>query len=468
MQSDTEYFQYLLGRLDEAVDLSLLAGFLKYTPAGELAHAPFSLNPFPIPAGVSGEMEQLTPILNSLMLGVSRDLDFLRETLGPAARSDEFLARLLKMLRPEEERQPMRLLATRSDYFLSGGKGRGKAKAGAGDTFGFKQIEMNTIAAGYAGLSLLIFRLHSFLMAALPKAGRMLENKALPEVADIMSLALARYGHPRGRVFMIVQPGESNIFDQRLIELQLRQRGVVTRRITLDELAREGRLEQGHLQAGDDVAAITYFRAGYGPEDLASPEAMKAREMIEASSTICVPTLAEQLAGTKKVQQVLAQPGEAKRFIPAGDVSRVEGVFPGQWDLEQPFGNGKKPAWKAAFENPAGFVLKPQREGGGHNFFDGELRNLLLELPEDDRSAYILMERLRPPEHPALLVRQRKHINVMAVSEVGRFGVLFTDGANEMINKDVGYLVRTKKADSLEGGVSAGFGYLSSLIEQET
>jgi len=50
------------------------------------------------------------------------------------------------------------------------------------------------------------------------------------------------------------------------------------------------------------------------------------------------------------------------------------------------------------------------------------------------------------------------------VSEIGRFGVYLADGERELLNTDAGYLVRTKGHDVTEGGVSAGFGYLDSLL----
>ena len=125
---------------------------------------------------------------------------------------------------------------------------------------------------------------------------------------------------------------------------------------------------------------------------------------------------------------------------------------------------GSQPAWELARAHPADYVLKPQREGGGHNFFDEHLVAALEGLAPDERSSYVLMERIRPQPHPAVLVRDRTAREAQTVSEIGRFGVLLADGERELINRDVGYLVRTKGADTQEGGVSAGFGFLDSLL----
>ncbi len=89
---------------------------------------------------------------------------------------------------------------------------------------------------------------------------------------------------------------------------------------------------------------------------------------------------------------------------------------------------------------------------------------MLTGMTPDARPAYVLMERIRPAPHQAVLVRERDARAVAAVSEIGRFGAYVADGEREVINRDAGYLVRTKERDTPEGGVSAGFGYLDSLL----
>lgn len=57
--------------------------------------------------------------------------------------------------------------------------------------------------------------------------------------------------------------------------------------------------------------------------------------MMERSRAIVCPTSAYQLAGTKKVQQVLAAPGMVERFIkdPAA-VDRIRSTFADQFSLD--------------------------------------------------------------------------------------------------------------------------------------
>eukprot|EP00967_Tisochrysis_lutea_P140321 scaffold256260_cov31-Tisochrysis_lutea.AAC.5 len=53
-------------------------------------------------------------------------------------------------------------------------------------------------------------------------------------------------------------------------------------------------------------------------------------------------------------------------------------------------------AMRRAIIDPSGFVMKPQREGGGHNLFGEALRAALKQLTRAQRSAYILMQKIEP------------------------------------------------------------------------
>jgi glutathione synthase len=459
VSTESSLLEGLSARLPEAVDCALTEGLLKFSARGELGHAPFSLAPCPLSSALNTLATSLTAPFNRLVHALARDPAFLRETLAPAAAVDDFTARLVELTRAGEASQPLFLAAIRSDYFPH--------RPPEGGTPLLRQVELNTISSSYAGLAARMNRVHRHLLRGSPWEARLLPNDPLPGLAEGFAQACLRYGHPQARVVMVVQPGEANVFDQRLLEFALTERGLVTRRCTLEEIAREGRLREGHLVVRGEIAAITYFRAAYGPEDFQSAAAFRARALIESSSTVAVPDLATQLAGSKKVQQVLADPAVLRRFLPEPAASAVQASFAALHALEQmlPTEQGPRPAWQVARERPGAFVLKPQREGGGHNDFDEALRDRLASMPEAERSAYVLMERIRPPAHPALLVRQGAATAVEAVSEIGRFGVYLAEGSRELLNRDVGYLVRTKSRETREGGVSAGFGFLDSLLE---
>ena len=68
--------------------------------------------------------------------------------------------------------------------------------------------------------------------------------------------------------------------------------------------------------------SVVYFRAGYIPEDYRSNKQWEARRLLESSRAIKCPTIITQLAGCKKVQQVLTMPGVLERYhLPLSDLN---------------------------------------------------------------------------------------------------------------------------------------------------
>jgi glutathione synthase len=81
--------------------------------------------------------------------------------------------------------------------------------------------------------------------------------------------------------------------------------------------------------------AIVYLRCGYKPSDYESDADWETRLMMERSKAIVCPTAAYQLAGTKKVQQVLAAPNMVERFIEDSEaVRRIRATFADQYSLD--------------------------------------------------------------------------------------------------------------------------------------
>lgn len=67
------------------------------------------------------------------------------------------------------------------------------------------------------------------------------------------------------------------------------------------------------VDGGANEVAVVYFRAGYTPSDYFGRKEWDARLKLERSTAIKSPSIGYHLAGTKKVQQVLAQEGQVRR-----------------------------------------------------------------------------------------------------------------------------------------------------------
>ena len=74
-------------------------------------------------------------------------------------------------------------------------------------------------------------------------------------------------------------------------------------------------------------------------------------------------------------------------------------------DLQHKHPIGRTAAIAAARANPAGYVLKPQREGGGNNLYGSEMLAAFDSLSPEELASYILMERIEPPSVRNILLR---------------------------------------------------------------
>jgi glutathione synthetase len=345
------------------------------------------------------------------------------------------------------------------------------------------QVEFNTIASSFGGLASRVSELHRFLLlsGAYPPAPELrLDaiplNPAARELAAGLAMADQYYGAAvEGRpkaVLFIVQPDERNAFDQRWLEYALvEEHGVRVYRILLSEVLAVTRLEEGtrrllYTTPRAEIVEVStvYFRAGYGPDDYPTPLEWEARTQLERSRAVKCPTIATQLAGAKKVQQELAATAVLERFVTAPEeVEKIRGTFAVIWPLDTT-PTGLK-ARRLAFECPERYVLKPQREGGGNNVYRGKIPKFLESIGEELWSGYILMELIEPPPSEGVIVRNGEVMRGSVIGELGVYGVaLWREGTGELlVNKEAGWLLRTKGVESEEGGVAAGFGCVDGV-----
>lgn len=128
------------------------------------------------------------------------------------------------------------------------------------------------------------------------------------------------------------------------------------------------------------------------------------------------------------MQQALARPGVLQRFIADADqVRAISEIFTGLFTLDDTAEGAE--AIRLALANPAKYVLKPQREGGGNNVYDADIPVALAQMSTLERSAWILMERIFPPISRGYMVRPdgdgtAAPTIVDLVSELGVFGVI--------------------------------------------
>lgn len=73
-------------------------------------------------------------------------------------------------------------------------------------------------------------------------------------------------------------------------------------------------------------------------------------------------------------------------------------------------------------ESPDKFVLKPQLEGGGHNFYGNDIILQLEKLTPTEAKGYLLMQKIDTNPTLGFMVRNGKLDTMPTASELGIFG----------------------------------------------
>ena len=482
---------------------------VKLRTQGLVLLAPVSLRPCRVPRQAFRGVEALSHSINHMVDAVARDHDFLMQTLQGVASQDPFTASLLDLL-PLCDPAGVQLSVIRSDYMLQESSGM------------FKQVEVNTVASSLAGLGHRVAQMHQYLEGKREQEGRspgLLVEPTEPwrVVSQCMATTHQRFVQQYGSgvdaaakevvaaesqdqdvevlgtvLLYIVQPVERNMVDQKDLQFHLEDLGVQVIRRTLKEVQETAILVGPHkhlmvpVPASDDPhrklfyrVSVVYFRAGYTPTDYPTEEEWKARALLQSSSAVQCPTVAVQLAGTKKVQQVLGKREVLRRFLDQSSpdlekqVDDMTSCFMGMYALEDS-DEETLCALQRAVENPDDFLLKPQREGGGNLVYGEDLRTRVSKALQSHQQGtkkaeelgveFTLMERIVPVCNPnGVFLREGQLFEAPTISEIGIFSCILSEGATKLVDEKAGYLVRTKTVGTQEGGMATGASCVDSL-----
>lgn len=408
---------------------------------------------------------------------------------------DDFISNLWKVhlaVKKEGYVQPLSLGLFRSDYMVH--------TPPQSVAPSLKQVEFNTIASSFGGLSSLVTRLHTNLLSFPPgnpvmypphpvlKDNLPPQNTAISSLASGLAASHNAYGPSKSPlalplcIIFLVQDGERNIFDQIELSSYLTEDlGIPVFRLISSEILKSTSIPSSNSsrpliytppQAPSTQFEVTtiYLRSFYSPSDYQDSNAWEARTHLERSAAIKCPSVLTQLAGCKKIQQVLAEPSgpdHLSHFLQGIDPSIIEKVrqtFAPQYDLST-----NSPGLKLALDpsTAANHVLKPQREGGGNNIYKSSIPEFLHSIPETEWKRWVLMELIQPPSAAknTVLRSDGAVLSGGVVGELGVFGtILWNDDGKILRNEQGGWLMRTKGKESDEGGVAAGFSSLDSIL----
>ncbi|XP_060564458.1 glutathione synthetase-like [Ruditapes philippinarum] len=436
-------------------------------------YAPITLFPSPLPVPVLQEAKSLQKHYNLLMHRVANDPEFLCQCLKNVIKVDEFTKMLYDIYKEtggEKSTQKVSLGLFRNDYMMDVKDSCCTIKI-LPASLNLKQIEFNTIASSFAGLSSAMWNVHRYTMK---QAGIKCSCDQLPENKPAHGLAVGFvkawecYGNPDAVILFIVQSVERNSVDQRWLERFVHEinHNIHVVYSTLLNASEHCKLTKWNtlMLDGKEVAVI-YYRDGYMPNHYPTNKEKDVRLLMEKSCAIKCPNVGLQLAGCKKVQQELAVPGVLEKFIKDIDVCDcIRKTFAGQYSLDRNEEGDRNV--EMALAQPKKFVLKPQREGGGNNVYGEDIREFLSGIRDsEERNAYILMERIFPwPQKNYLLKEGKEPILRDVISELGIYGVYLGTAEEEFYNAEAGHVLRTKSTEDDEGGIVAGFATMDSPL----
>ena len=412
---------------------------------------------------------------------------------------DDFQRRLFDIWHTVQEEgasQPVHLGLFRSDYLMH---------ADNRNELELRQVEFNTIAASFGGLCTFASNMHRHLLRnhAYSNAAPCLHMDNLPKNEAIDTLVSGLVDAHKYYVsectndsrttapviLFVVQPKERNAFDQRALEYEIEDKhDIHVMRMSLDDLQTKATVHgtnrklfvQAPLHSTPVEVSVVYFRSGYGPDDYTSNAAWDTRLLLERSHAIKCPNVALQLAGSKKVQQVLAEPNVLEQFL-GQSAHDVRVTFSQLWPLDE--SHLGQEGLELARTSPDKYVMKPQREGGSHNIYkhdiplaldamhkrDQERKSHGEDVAVKEHEGYILMSLINTPkDRGAMMLRAGRgdmaQTVTQTVSELGVYGTALFGVTGKESMRSGGYLLRTKASDSNEGGVAVGFSVIDTPL----
>uniref|UniRef100_A0A3Q1EFV1 Glutathione synthetase n=1 Tax=Acanthochromis polyacanthus TaxID=80966 RepID=A0A3Q1EFV1_9TELE len=433
--------EQLSNLVEEAIEMAFQQGFLFRTcetpnSSEVVTYAPFTLFPSAVPKARLVQALEVQTHFNTLVDKISQDPDFLEEALASTIQADDFTARLVSIYRQvQQEGQTQSIVVglNRSDYMV---------EQSMDGTSSLKQVEINTIAAAGFGVLDRLPEVHRHILRTtglLKESECVQDTNMTPAMAAALAKAWEVYGQKKAVILFLVEDVQISQLTQRYSEIELWNRNIPVIRRKFEEVSRRGSLD------GDKRLFIFLNQ--------------KMRLFITQNSYI-----GTQLAGTKKIQQVLASPGVLEKFFPDQPQVVEQIRATGLYTLDM--GPEGDQTVAMALTNPHKFVLKPQREGGGNNYYGEDIVQVLQKFKNDQRrAAYILMDKIQPRTEQNIPLRKGLPPRLTTVSyEIGVFGAYVRYEGEMILNEALGPVLRTKSIEHDDAGVVRGVAMFDSPL----
>lgn len=429
---------------------------------GEFSPAPISLTPWQLAPTLWLQAQRYSRLLGRLLYCASSDTAWLLQQLHALDNSSlpgKLAAQLQQHAASSARVAPLPIM--RHDFLLDNNQQ-------------WRWVESNVIAAGMGPLNAQLVSL----LAQLSPASAQVANPAIAVQATALYQAAAalrsQYDAQPPVIVFVVEPAEDNVFDQLLLQQALEGLGATVLRRTLTELTqasingtgKAGGSEQRLTLATNQTVDLLYFRTGYNVEDYANAAELTFRASLQQLALVQCPDVPLQLAGSKWLQAALTA------LVLSDQNNKLQrwGFTHTEHQQLRAVMVSLKPVMALPYQQAQrllqqGWLLKSQHEGGG-SVLRGEaalqqlqvLHKTGAERP-DKQSGWLIMAPIQAAvrHEPLTLLRHETISQQQAtISELGMFSV----GATHNYG---GYLLRSKAATQLEGGVHRGGAVLDTI-----
>lgn len=108
--------------------------------------------------------------------------------------------------------------------------------------------------------------------------------------------------------------------------------------------------------------------------------------------------------------------------------------------------------------NPDSYILKPNLEGGGNNFYGIDALNKLKSLTLKECQIYILMQKIHSKSSENCIIDGVNYHTLNCLYEISRYGAFSWIDDQLVTNVVSGFMIRAKPENANEGGIMTGIG----------
>ena len=283
------------------------------------------------------------------------------------------------------------------------------------------------------------------------------------------------YCNPDAYIAIILTEGEWNLFETIQNQQHLLAAGIKTIRILVKDIFKEKfwRDDGNNLIYEGKEIGMVYYRYLYDSTHFINDT--KAFVInAELSNALCLPSLETWLVNMKMNQYLLfSEKAKANYNISNIEVGAFEKHLCPHYTLKDTFFNDKARMLEFIRQNLDGLLLKSFKEGGFGEIYGGEdLLSFVMKNPIDILNRYLLVKKINAVAYPtSAFIEGKVRYFKESETELGIFtsAVLKIDENktwNIDFQKGAAYLLRTKPAATIKGGIAVNASFVDVLAYQ--